>query len=173
MRKSNSTQQLIFLGVLTVLLVCCGQSQRQSLFYLEKAIGLGDIIIKQASADMNLCNMYNTVWEYARVTDMDFQSAYKEMMLDTSEIKMQMETNMEMMDRMMNMVENPPENMTGIHDKLIELREAYLEFNKFVFQLPQVSQERFNAEVDAYIANINSLKADLDRLIAVEEANLY
>ena len=172
MRKSNTTTQLIILGVMTVLLVCCGQSKRQSLFFLEKAKDLGEIIIKQASGDMNLCKMYNTVWEYAKVTDLDFQSAYREMMLDTSEIEMQMETNMQMMDRIMNMVKSPPKNMAGIHDKLIELRESYLEFNKFIYQLPQVSQEKFNAEADAYVANINSLKGELDRLIAEAEANL-
>ena len=172
MRKSNTTTQLITLGVMTILLVCCGQSKRQSLFFLEKAKGLGEIIIKQASGDMNLCKMYNTVWEYAKVTDLDFQSAYREMMLDTSEIEMQMETNMQMMDRIMNMVKSPPKNMTGIYDKLIELHESYLEFNKFIFQLPQVSQEKFNAEADAYVENINSLKGELDRLIAEAEANL-
>jgi hypothetical protein len=42
---------------------------------------------------MNLCKMYNTVWEYAKVTDLDFKSAYREMMLNTSGIEMQMETN--------------------------------------------------------------------------------
>jgi len=172
MRKSNTTTQLIILGVMTVLLVYCGQSKKQSLFFLEKAKGLGDIIIKQASGDMNLCKMYNTVWEYAKVTDLDFQSAYREMMLGISEIEMQMETNMQMMDRIMNMVKSPPKNMIGIHDKLIELRESYLEFNKFIYQLPQVSQEKFNAEADAYVANINSLRGELDRLIAEAEANL-
>jgi len=172
MRKSNTTTQLIILGVMTVLLVYCGQSKKQSLFFLEKAKGLGDIIIKQASGDMNLCKMYNTVWEYAKVTDLDFQSAYREMMLGISEIEMQMETNMQMMDRIMNMVKSPPKNMIGIHDKLIELRESYLEFNKFIYQLPQVSQEKFNAEADAYVANINSLRGELARLIAEAEANL-
>lgn len=172
MRKSNTTTQLIILGVMAVLLVCCGQLKRQSLLFLEKAKSLGEIITRQASADMNLCKMYDTVWEYAKVTDLDFQSAYKEMMLDTSEIKMQMETNMQMMDRIMNMVKSPPKNMTGIHDKLIELRESYLEFNKFIYQLPQVSQERFNAEADAYVATINSLKGDLDKLIVEAEATL-
>jgi len=172
MRKQNTTSQMIILWVMTVLLVYCGQSKKQSLFFLEKAKGLGEIIIKQASGDMNLCNMYNTVWEYAKVTDLDFQSAYKEMMLDTSETKMLMETNMQMMDRLMNMVKDPPKNMTGILDKLIELRESYLEFNKFIYQLPQVSQEKFNAEADDYVVNINSLKDELDRLITEAEANL-
>ena len=172
MRKSNKTTQLIILGVMTVLFVNCGQSKRQSLLFLEKAKGLSGIFITQASADMNLCKMYNTVWEYAKVTDLDFQSAYKEMMLDTSEIEMQMETNKQMMDRMMNMVKSPPKNMTGIHNKLIELRELYLEFNKFVFQMPQVSQGKFNTEADAYVAKINSLKGELDRLIAEAESNL-
>ena len=172
MRKSNKTTQLIILGAMTVLFVNCGQSKRQSLLFLEKAKGLSGIFITQASADMNLCKMYNTVWEYAKVTDLDFQSAYKEMMLDTSEIEMQMETNKQMMDRMMNMVKSPPKNMTGIHNKLIELRELYLEFNKFVFQMPQISQEKFNTEADTYVANINSLKGELDRLISEAEANL-
>jgi hypothetical protein len=172
MKKSNTTTKLIIFGVMTVLLLCCGQSKRQSRFFLEKAKGLGEIIAKQASGDMNLCKMYNTVWEYARVTDLDFQSAYREMMLDTSEIEMQMETNMQMMDRMMNTVKSPPKNMTGIRDKLIELHESYLEFNEFIYQLPQVSQEKFNAEADAYLESINSLKGELDRLIAEAEVNL-
>jgi hypothetical protein len=172
MKKSNTTTKLIIFGVMTVLLLCCGQSKRQSLVFLEKAKGLGEIIAKQASGDMNLCKMYNTVWEYARVTDLDFQSAYREMMLDTSEIEMQMETNMQMMDRMMNTVKSPPKNMTGIRDKLIELHESYLEFNEFIYQLPQVSQEKFNAEADAYLESINSLKGELDRLIAEAEVNL-
>ena len=157
---------------MTSLLICCGQSKQQSQFFLERAKRLGNIIITQASADMNLCNMYNTVWEYAKVTNLDFQSAYREMMLDTSEIEIQMETNNQMMDRMMNMIKSPPKNMTGIYDKLIELRESYLEFNKFVFQLPQVSQKKFNAKADTYLANINSLKGELDRLIAEAEAKL-
>lgn len=157
---------------MTILVICCGQSKRQRLIFLEKGKGLGEIIIKQASGDMNLCKMYNTVWEYAKVTDLDFQSAYREMMLDTSDIKMQMETNLEMMDQMMNMVESPPKNMTGIYDKLVELRESYLEFNKFVYQLPRVSQKEFNAKAESHLANINSLKGDLDRLIAEVEANL-
>ena len=172
MRKSNTVTQLLILGIMTVFLLCCGQSKKQSLIFLEKAKGLGGIIAKQALGDMNLCKMYNTVWEYARVTDLDFESAYREMMLDTSEIEMQMETNMQMMDRMMNMVKNPPNNMTGIRDKLIELHESYLEFNEFIYQVPQVSQEEFNAEADAYLANIHSLKSDLDRLIAEAEVNL-
>jgi len=172
MRESKKTTQLGILGMIAVLLICCGQSEKKSLLFLEKAKGLGDIIIKQASADMNLCNMYDTVWEYARVTDMDFRSAYREMMLDTSEIKMQMDTNMEMMDRMMNMVENPPETMTGIHEKLVELREAYLDFSKFVIQVPRVSQDEFYDEVDAHVENINSLKDELDTLISEAEENL-
>jgi len=116
--------------------------------------------------------MYNTVWEYAKVTNLDFKSAFREMMLDTSGIEMQMETNNQMIGRMMDMVKSPPKNMNGIYDKLIELRASYLEFNKFIFQLPQVSQEKFNAKADAYLTNINSLKAELDRLIAEAEANL-
>jgi len=157
---------------MAVLFVCCGQSKKKSLFFLEKAKGLGEIITKQASANMSLCKMYNTVWEYAKVTNLDFKSAFREMMLDTSGIEMQMETNNQMIGRMMDMVKSPPKNMNGIYDKLIELRASYLEFNKFIFQLPQVSQEKFNAKADAYLTNINSLKAELDRLIAEAEANL-
>jgi len=172
MRISRRKKQLMVLGVMAVLLVCCGQSTRQGLFFLEKAKGLGRIIITQASADMNLCKMYNTVWEYAKVTNLDFESAYQEMMLDTSEIKSQMETNRQMMDRMMNTIKGPPKDMTAIHDKLIELREFYIEFNTFILQMPATSQEKFNAEADVYLEKINSLKSELDRLISEAEAAL-
>ena len=172
MIKSKIPTQWIILGVMTALLICCGQTKRQSFLFLEKAKGLGEIIIKQASADMNLCNMYNTVWEYAKVSALLGRGHLSEMNLDTSDIAGQVDTNMEMMDRMMNMVKSPPKNMTGIHDKLIELRELYMELNKFVLQMPQVSQDKFNSEVDAYIANVNSLKEELDSLIAEAEVNL-
>jgi uncharacterized lipoprotein YehR (DUF1307 family) len=172
MRKSNKTTQLITFGLLAVLLVGCGQPKKDNQFFLQKAKDLGDIIIKQASGDINLGNMYNTVWEYAKATEMDFKSAYREMMLDTSSLKMEMENNKQMMDRLMNMVKKPPKNMPGIHEKLIELRESYLEFNKFVLKLPQISQEKFNAQTETYIANINSLKDELDGLISEAEANL-
>ena len=157
---------------MAVLLVCCGKSKDESLVFLEKAKGLGDIVSQQASGNMSLVKMYDTVWEYAKVTNLDFQSAYREMMMDTSGIEMQMESNNRMMDQMMNMVKSPPKNMMEIYDKLIGLRESYLEFNRFVLALPQVSQEEFNAEADAYLANINSLKSELDGLIAEAEANL-
>ena len=172
MSKSNKTALFFILGVMNGLLICCGQSKQQRQFFLERAKRLGNIIMTQASADMNLVNMYNTVWEYAKVTDLDFNSAYKEMMMDTSGIKLQMEENMQMMNRLMNMVKDPPKNYIGIHDKLIELRELYLEFNKFVFQMPQVSQQEFNDEADAYVEDINSLKSELDGMITEAEADL-
>ena len=75
MRKSNKTTQLITFGLLAVLLIGCGQPKKNNQFFLQKAKDLGDIIIKQASGDVNLCNMYNTVWEYAKATEMDFKSA--------------------------------------------------------------------------------------------------
>jgi hypothetical protein len=174
MRRSKGTA-LYLLGAMTVFLAFCGggRSKKESFLFLEKAKGLGGIIIKQASGDVSLCNMYNTVWEYAKVTDLDFQSAYREMRMNTTEIKAQVATNKLMMDDMMDMVKNPPENMKGIHDKLVELREQYLEFNAFVLELPQVSQETFYARVEVYLADIDSLKSELDNLIAEAEANLY
>ena len=173
MRKSKKITRLAFLGVMIAFSVFCGGgSKKESLLFLEKAKGLGGIIVKQASADVSLCNMYNTVWEYAKVTDLDFRSAYREMRMNTTEIKAQVATNKLMMDEMMDMVKNPPENMKEIHDKIVELRKLYLEFNAFVLELPQVSQESFNAEVETYLADIDSLKSELDHLIAEAEANL-
>lgn len=172
MRKSRITRPFVFLGILVALLVCCGGSKKERFLFLEKAKGLGGIVIKQASADMNLCKMYNTVWEYAKVTNRDFRSAYREMMLDTTEIKAEMASSHQMMDAMMDMAEKPPKNMTGIRDKLFELREKYLEFNRYVVPLPQVSQEVFNAKADAFITAIHALKSELDTLIAEAEANL-
>lgn len=172
MLRSGNTTRFIFFGMLTVLFTCCGAPKQNQQIFLTKAGDLGDIIVKQAAGDMNICNMYNTVWEYAKVSDMDFRSAAREMMVDTSSIKMQSDSNMQMMDRLMNMVKKPPKGMAAITDKLVALREAYLEFNRFVFKTPETSQDKFNADVDAHIEEINALKNELDELISQAEADL-
>lgn len=172
MKKTSQIDRLFILGGVVIFLVCCGQGKRQSLMFLENAKGLGEIIAAQAAAGTNLCNMYNTVWEYAKVTGLDFRSAYKEMMLDTSEIANQMESNKQMMDKMMNLVKSPPKNMAAIYDKLIELREYCLDFNKFVIQMPQIPQAKFNSEIGVSVAKINSLKNELDRMIADAQEKL-
>lgn len=172
MQKSAMTKRFVFVGIITVLLVCCGAPQQNKQIFLMKAGDLGDIIVKQAAGDINICNMYNTVWEYAKVSDMDFKTASREMMVDTAGIKMQTDSNMQMMDRLMNTVNKPPKGMTGIRDKLVELREAYLEFSRFVYKTPDTSQETFNSKVDKHVENIEALKSELDDLIAAAEADL-
>jgi len=114
MLRSYKLTHLVIIGVMTILFTYCGQPKINSQVFLTKAKDLGDILVKQAAGNMNVCNMYNTVWEYAKVTDMDFKSAYREMMMDTSGIKTQSDSNMQMMVRLMNTIKKPPKGMAGI-----------------------------------------------------------
>ena len=166
MKKPMSFCILILLIPVFISLTACGGGKQRTLLYIEKARGLGDVIMRQAQGDLNVCKMYDTVWEYAAVSEMDFDTAYREMMGGRPEaLFLEMDTNQEMMLRMMNLTKNPPKECRGIKTELDALHKRYKKFNKFVRKTPKLSQQEYWDKVNGFIDDLNELKEGLDAAI--------
>jgi hypothetical protein len=159
---------LLGLGV-----TACGGGEQRTFLYLEKARGLGDVIMKQAGADLNICKMYDTVWEYARVSDMDFETAQREMMGGRVEaLFLEMDTNQEMLVRMLGLTENPPRNCRDIQIKLDGLYSRYKKFHRFIRKNPTLPQKQYKQKVQAFMDDLAELKEELDQVIVNASGNL-
>ena len=158
---------------LFILCGCGGGGTKTKLLYIEKARGLGDIIMKQAEANLNICRMYDTVWEYAKVSDMDFETAYREMTAGRADAaRLDMEANNTQMTIMLSTLENPPKGFEMLHERLMELWDMYGQFEAFVAKLPSVAQEEYHQEVDIYVRDLNDIRTELQDLITTAQNSI-
>ena len=163
------TQILFWIGcyVLGVLHLGCGQSGDKAVLYLEKTKGLANIIMKQSSSFVSMNLMYNTVWEYAKVTEMDFDAAYDEMMgTRPDSLKLDMDVNKVQIAKMMVLAEKPPKDMDRVHERLTELYQMYLDFHRFMMKEPSGAQEKYNEEFEIYVNDMNAITSELNQYIA-------
>lgn len=166
-------QVIIILGAIVFLMADagCGGGKKERFLYLEKTRGLGEIILRQAEANINIARMYDTVWEYAKVTDLDFDSAYSEMMLDTSEILRGMQENREMMGGLIHKLGEPPKGCENVDETLQILFKRYLKFYRFMKKKPEVSQQEYAQKINAHLEKLQLLKDDFDS--ALSEADVF
>jgi DNA repair ATPase RecN len=157
--------------IITVIILagCGGGGTKTKLLYIEKARGLGDIIMKQAEASLNICRMYDTVWEYAKVSDMDFGTAYREMGGRADGVRLDMEANKARMTVMLSTLESPPKGFEKLHERLMELWDMYKQFEAFVAKIPDVSQEEYHDEVDIFVSDLNDIRTELQDLITAAQ----
>jgi hypothetical protein len=152
---------------------CGGGGKQRTFLYLEKARGLGDVIMKQAEADLTVCRLYDTVWEYAAVSDMDFEAARREMMGGRPEaLFLEMDTNQGMLARMMNLSKNPPKDCLDIQSKVDNLHAGYKKLHKYVREPPSLPQKEYQAKVQAFMDELEGLKEELDQAIALVSGSL-
>lgn len=166
--KKHMFQNIFFIALtLSFLFSGCSRSTKDALLYLEKAKGLGNIIVTQSSSFTSLAKMYDTVWEYARVTEMDFKSAYDEMMgTRPGSLILEMDVNRVRIARLMSLVKKPPKEMDKVQVRLEELYDMYKQFHAFIVKFPALSQEEYIEEINIYIDDINAIKSELDLLIS-------
>lgn len=142
----------ISIGVFLILFLAlmftsfCGQSQRQKQLYLIKAQGIGDIIIKQASACFSQAQSYRATWEYAKVTEMDYATAARELQgPQAQQNKAMMRENMAKIDSLLQSLSDPPEEFQPAHQALQELYDLYIEIHKLVEKPPQDMESFFES----------------------------
>lgn len=171
MRKYlRCTAALILLGLG---MTACGGSKQRTFLYLEKARGLGDVILNQAGADLNVCKMYDAVWEYAKVSDMDFKTAQREMMGGRPEaLFLEMDTNQEMLVRMIGLTNNPPRDCRDIQAKLDGLYAKYKKFHRFIRKEPTLSQDKYKQKIQTFMDELTELKEELDQEIVLVSESL-
>jgi len=100
----------------------CSNRAREEEAYGIKAQGLGELIAKQASACVSQSRAYMAVWEYAKVSEIDFEMAAAEMLgEETRQNKAMMVENKAMIDNLLEELRNPPVKFEESHNKLVEL----------------------------------------------------
>ena len=151
----------------------CGGGKQKTFLYMEKVRGLGDVIMTQVEADFNVCRMYDTVWEYANVSEMDFEAARREVLGGRDEVMfLEMDTNQDMLIRMIKLTKNPPKECLDIQSKLDNLYASYKQFNTFVRKPPSLSQAEYKEKVQVFMDELEGLKEELDQAIVLVSENL-
>ncbi len=166
--KKHMFQNIVLLSLsLGFLFSGCSRTTKDALLYLEKAKGLGNIIAIQSSSFISLSKMYDSVWEYARVTEMDFKSAYDEIMgTRPGSLILEMDVNRVRIAGLMRLAKRPPKEMDKVQARLEELYDMYKQFHAFIVKFPLLSQEEYREEINIYVNDTNAIKSELDLLIS-------
>ena len=77
--KRYLTIASFFLFVICLFVGCTNRAQKERQ-YTIKAQSTGELIVNQAYACVSQSKAYQAVWEYAKVSEMDFDSAAAQML---------------------------------------------------------------------------------------------
>ena len=118
------------MGICLVIFSGCGNRAQVEKSYEITASKVGQLMISQAEACISQSRAYQAVWEYAKVSDMDFKSAAKEMLgPQTSQNKATMVENKSMIESLLEDLKEPPAKFEETHKKLEELYEIYVKLH--------------------------------------------
>ena len=108
---------------------------------------LSDVILTQSSACLNQSKAYTAVWEYAKVTGEDFDSAARHILgLARAEAKERFIQNKMKIDDFLQKVEGPPEKYKSSYEKLLEIYGLYVKLHDLALK-PTAPQEEYEASV--------------------------
>ena len=98
--------------------------------YEIKAQSLAQFIVSQAQACVSQSKAYQAVWEYARVTEMDFDAAAAQMLgPQTKQNKATMVEHKGMIENMLEELKEPPSKFEETYKRLGELYEIYVQLH--------------------------------------------
>jgi predicted secreted Zn-dependent protease len=159
--KERLILALICLLVISFLSDCSNRAREEEAYGI-KAQGLGELIAKQASACVSQSRAYMAVWEYAKVSEIDFEMAAAEMLgEETKQNKAMMVENKAMIDNLLEELRNPPVKFEESHNKLVELHEIYMQLHTLALK-PSDDMEKHNEEVNRLAGQIMEKKKELD-----------
>jgi hypothetical protein len=142
------------LVIISILLLCflflnlsCQNKGKEEAMYALRVGEIGDVILVQSSACLNQSKAYTAVWEYAKVTGEDFDSAARQILEPTrTEAKGQFALIKMNIDDLLQKIENPPEKYKTPHEKLLEMYGLYVKLNDLALK-PTAPQEEYEASV--------------------------
>lgn len=143
-----------FLLKFCVLLLCvffldisCQNRGKEEAMYALRLEEVGDVILVQSSACLDQSKAYTAVWEYARVTGEDFDSAAQHILGPArAKAKGQFIQNKKKIEDLLQNVENPPEKYKPAHEKLFEMYNIYVKLHDLALK-PTAPQEEYEASV--------------------------
>jgi len=159
--KKILTSIMVLMGASVFLINCSNKAQEEE-EYKIKAKGMGDVIVSQAQGCISQSKAYRTAWEYAKATEMDFDSAVKEILSGDMEANKQM--MVENKARIDKMLEDAPEKYEEAHKNLKELYDTYVKLHKLALK-PLKDMEKHEAAVNDLASQILKKKKELDAVL--------
>jgi len=162
--KKILTSIMVLMGASVFLINCSNKAQEEE-EYKIKAKGMGDVIVSQAQGCISQSKAYRTAWEYAKATEMDFDSAVKEILSGDMEANKQMMVeNKARIDKMLEGLEDAPEKYEEAHKNLKELYDTYVKLHKLALK-PLKDMEKHEAAVNDLASQILKKKKELDAVL--------
>jgi hypothetical protein len=120
----------VFISFVLGLFSGCSSRSRETEEYKIKAQSLGKLISGQASACVSQSKAYQAVWEYAKVSDMDFDTAAAQMLgPETEQNKATMMEHKVMIEDLLEELKEPPSSFDEAYRKLEELYDIYIQLH--------------------------------------------
>jgi hypothetical protein len=149
------------------LLSGCGNRAQEEDRYAIKAQSLGELMTRQASACVSQSKAYMAVWEYARVSEVDFKTAAKEMLgAETSENKAMMVEHKSMIENLLEELSNPSSDFESTYDRLSELYGIYVKLHDLAMD-PSDDMQKHMETVDTLMDQVLEKKRELDATFVV------
>jgi hypothetical protein len=161
----------IYVIVVCCLLTCvfCGgpSKAKDEAIYSFKLQKTSEIIVSQAHACASQLRSYWAVWEYAKASEIDFETAAKQMQGGQRQQNLaMMRENKAEIDRMMTDLKTHPDEFAEAYQKLEELYAAYMEMHKQALE-PSGDWENLGNKIGEMEDNVQLKKSELDAKLAV------
>jgi hypothetical protein len=157
----------IFLFVVCMFVGCTNREQKERQ-YTIKAVKTGEFIVNQAYACVSQSKAYQAVWEYAKVSDMDFKTAAAEMLgPETRQNRATMAEHKVMIEDLLEELKDPPSRFEEMHKKLGELYELYVQLHDLGMD-PLDDMDKHMRSVNELSDQIVEKSREFDALLAVK-----
>jgi hypothetical protein len=166
MKKGRIITPLFFL--LFGLFFGCSNRAQEEKRYEIKAQSLGELMINQAHACVSQSKVYQAVWEYARVSEIDFKTAAAQMLgPETRQNKATMVEHKAMVENLLDQLKEPPARFEETYKRLGELYEIYVRLHDLGMD-PLDDMEQHMKSVNELSGQIVKKARELDAALAAK-----
>ncbi len=145
----------------------CSDRTQELQKYKIKAQGLGELMTQQAYACVSQSKAYQAVWEYAKVSEMDFETAAAQMLgTETKQNKAMMIEHKSMIENLMEELKNPPSQFEETYKRVVELYEIYVQLHDLAMD-PLDDMEKHVDSVNELSDKTAAKKQELDATFVV------
>ena len=145
---------------------CTNRAQKER-GYEIKAQGLGELITQQAYACVSQSKAYRAVWEYAKVSEMDFETAAAQMLgSETRQNEAMMVEHKAMIENRLEELKEPPSRFEETYKRLGELHDIYVQLHDLAMD-PSEDMRQHMESVNKLFDQILERKRELDATFVV------
>jgi hypothetical protein len=144
----------------------CSNRAQEEKRYEIKAQSLGELMVNQAYACVSQSKVYQAVWEYAKVSEVDFKTAAAQMLgPETSQNKAMMVEHKTMIEDLLAQLQEPPSRFEETYKRLGEIYEIYV-------QLHDLGMDPLD-DMDKHMKSVNELSDQIAKKARELDAALF